>query len=240
MAGNGRGSRTLSLVTRNVDARFYAQQATRYPGPVLVLGSGDGRIAWTLAERAERVVAVDPSAVMVEAGEQQREGAAPEVAGRVSFMQADPRALRLPDRFALVVAPQNALGLMSTTEELEAMLVSVRHHLAPGGAFIFDLLNPAGPRGAARAPEANPLEPLPPPRPSFMPHLRERRRRGDGGNEDKGIRRLRHRAFLPEEVDAALARTGLVALERYGDFQGKPFEREDPLQVAVGAAATEG
>jgi len=235
MAGNGGGGRTLSLVTQNVDARFYTQQAARAPGAVLVLGSGDGRIAWTLAEHSQRVLAVDPSAVMVAAGAQRGEGVSAEVASRLSFMHADPRSLRLSEHFMLVVAPQNALGLMSTVDGLEAMLVSVRHHLAPKGVFVFDLLNPSGARGPAHDGAA---EPLGPSRPVFVPHLRERRR-VSAQKEGDPLRRLQHRSFLPEEVDAALGRAGLVALERYGDFQGKPFEREDPLQVVVGAV-TEG
>jgi SAM-dependent methyltransferase len=238
MAGNGRGRTTLELVGLNADASFYVQRAAAHPGPVLVLGGGNGRIAWALAESGARILSVDPSALMVEYAEQRRASGPPEVASRASFLHADLRALRLSERFALVLAPQNAPGLMSTPEDLDALFATVRHHLADGGAFLFDMLNPAGPHGPGPwQAEEDPAGPLPPLRPVFVPHLRERSR-SRGGQATGGLHRLRLRQFSPEELDQALGRAGLEALERYGDFMGKPFSREDPVQVVVAAART--
>jgi hypothetical protein len=39
--------------------------------------------------------------------------------------------------------------------------------------------------------------------------------------------------FYAPEVDASLARAGLKACERYGDFARKPFEPTDAVQVVL-------
>jgi hypothetical protein len=147
---------------------------------------------------------------------------------------ADLRTVRLAERFEGVLAPQNALGLMASLPDLDALLATVRHHLKDGGLFAFDVLNPAS--QSLSRPQAEPGAPLDSGRPAFIPHLRERRR---SPPEDtlSGIRRLRLRQFSPDELDGALGRAGLVALERYGDFDGKPFDPEDPLQVVVAGLA---
>ena len=239
MAGNGGGKRTLELVGQHADVRFYGERASALGGPLLVLGSGDGRIAWALAEGGAQVLAVDPSAVMVATAEQRRALAPPEASSRLKLLCGDLRALRLQERFPVVLAPQNALGLMATYEDLDALLATVRHHLQRGGTFLFDMLNPLTGRGTERDGDARPNEPLPPSRPVFVPHLRERRRPPSGPAEG-GIRRLRLRQFTTAEVDQALARAGLVALERYGDFQGRAFLPDDALQVALAQREDDG
>ena len=58
------------------------------------------------------------------------------------------RARRLPRRrssaaaFALVICPFNAFMHLYTREDVERFLAVVRAHLAPGGLFAFDVLNP--------------------------------------------------------------------------------------------------
>jgi SAM-dependent methyltransferase len=231
MAGNdARGGRTpLSLVGQEADLAFYGKLASERGagGPVLVLGSATGRVAWELAERGLQVVGVDPSERMVQGAEERRAKVGSEVSARARFLVADVRGLRLEQQFPLVLAPQHALGLMATEEDLEAFLTTVRLHLAPGGTFAFDVLNPK------RVPQPDldedPTAGLEPPRLPFAFHLRERTRAGQPG----GIRRLRLQHFSPEELDAALGACGLTARERYGRFDGKPFDPDDPRHIGV-------
>ncbi|MBF5043609.1 class I SAM-dependent methyltransferase [Aggregicoccus sp. 17bor-14] len=231
MAGNdARGGRTpLSLVGPEADLAFYARLAAERAagGPVLVLGSATGRVAWDLAERGLSVVGVDPSERMVQGAEERRANVGAEASARARFLAADVRGLRLGERFPLVLAPQNALGLMATLEDLEAFLTTVRLHLAPGGTFAFDVLNP--PRPPEPDDDAEPTAGLEPQRLPFAFHLRERTRAGQAG----GIRRLRLQHFSPEELDRALAACGLTARERYGRFDGKPFDADDPRHIGV-------
>ena len=52
------------------------------------------------------------------------------------------RSFALEDRFDLVVVPFNSLAYIHTREDQLACLRAARAHLAPGGAFAFDLLAP--------------------------------------------------------------------------------------------------
>ncbi|PTL83646.1 bifunctional 2-polyprenyl-6-hydroxyphenol methylase/3-demethylubiquinol 3-O-methyltransferase UbiG [Vitiosangium sp. GDMCC 1.1324] len=231
MAGNDtRGRTPLSLVGQEPDLLFYTRQATEHGGPVLVLGAANGRVVWALAEAGVSVLGVDPSERMVQAAEELRASEPAEVSGRVRFLHADPRSLRLTERFQVVLAPQHALGMMGSREDLEAFLATVRHHLEPGGLFAYDVLNPpAEPASHRNADEEEPGAALEPRRPVFAFHLRERRQPG----APLGIRRLRLRPFSPEELDEAMKACGLTPRERYGRFDGKPFDPEDPRHIGV-------
>ncbi|KFE61040.1 SAM-dependent methyltransferase [Hyalangium minutum] len=206
------------------------QRAGERGGPVLVLGAANGRVPWSLAGHGFEAVGVDPSEVMIRSAEERRSSESAEVSARVRFIVSDVRALRLAERFPLVLAPQHALGLMSTLDDLDAFMATVCHHLAPGGTFIFDVLNP--PREAIIRDDDDehaPREPLEPRRPLFARHLRERR--PPGGTAP--IRRLKLRHFAPEELDEALSHCGLSLHERYGRFDGKPFDLQDSRQIGV-------
>jgi SAM-dependent methyltransferase len=214
MSGNDvRGRAPLSLVGQEPDLLFYMRHAGERGGPVLVLGSANGRVPWSLAGHGFMAVGVDSSETMVRSAEERRATESPEVSGRARFIISDVRVLRLEERFPLVLAPQHAMGLMATRDDLDAFVATVRHHLAPGGTFIYDVLNP-------------PREPR---RPLFALHLRERRR--PGGTAP--IRRLRLRHFAPEELEAALTEGGLTLRERFGRFDGKPFDLRDSRQIGV-------
>jgi len=226
----GQRSGRLSLVSRAGDLGFYAQRA--WEGPVLLLGSADGRVAFELAARGVEVVAVEPAEGMARAAEARRAAERPEVAARVRLIHGDPRSLRLSERFHAVAAPQNALALFSTVEDVDALFETARLHLHAHGTLVFDLRNPAAPllprpHGHAGAAPNEPL--LPPPPLTFVPHLHGRTQ----ASESRGLRRMKVRAFTLEEVDEALADAGFTALERFGDFAGKPFDPGDPVQVVV-------
>jgi SAM-dependent methyltransferase len=229
MAGNDtRGRTPLSLVGQEPDIPFYTRQAAEHGGPVLVLGAANGRVAWALAGAGLSVLGVDPSERMVRAAEELRGSEPPEVAARVRFLHADPRSLRLAERFPVVLAPQHAMGMMGSPEDLEAFLSTVRHHLQAGGIFVYDVLNPP-PESSASREDEEPGVALEPRRPVFAFHLRERRQPG----APLGIRRLRLRPFTAEELDAAMKACGLTPRERYGRFDGKPFDPEDTRHIGV-------
>jgi hypothetical protein len=104
----------------------------------------------------------------------------------------------------------------------------VRYHLSPGGTFVYDVLNtprePVLPRD-----DDEPGAGLEPRRPLFALHLRERKQPG----RPSPIRRLKLRHFSPEELDTALNAAGLVPRERYGRFDGKPFDLEDSRHIGI-------
>ncbi|MDQ3266896.1 MAG: class I SAM-dependent methyltransferase [Myxococcota bacterium] len=226
---------TLSLVPRDARTFFYAGRAGQAAGPLLVLGSATGHLVCELAQAGFTVTGVEPSELLMGQAVAARASRPHEVASRITWVQADLRSVRLGATFPLVLAPQSAFGALGSPEDLDDLLATVGSHLAPEGAFVFDVALP--PRGPAlHDPEptsAGRPAPLPSPgRAHFVPHLRERRR-GVEKRDLSGLHRLRLRQFTPDELEQALGGAGLQALERYGNFDGKPFDSGDPLMVVV-------
>lgn len=210
----------LALVSSDQECDWYARQAARFGGGALVLGSGDGRVAFALARRGLEVTAVEPSESFFALGESAR--AEQEV--EVKLLRADLRALRLAERFSAVVAPQNALGLMANSDEVDALLATVKHHLSLEGGFLFDL------RGASVSDAGN-VDLFG--RQAFLPHLRGRKENARAGP----IRRLRRHQLDPIQLEVSLKHAGLEARERYGDFLGRPWDEADEVQVVVAGCA---
>jgi len=235
---DGREKPPVSLVGSDADVAFYRRQLAQLGQPALILGCANGRLAWELCSELPSVVGVDPSPAMIAFAEGERAQRPPEIAGRVRFLSADLRSLRLADRFGSVLAPHNVLALMPSLLDLEAAIATARHHLLPGGLLVFDAVNPR--RGSAPGAESernsSALDSWTP-RSAFAPHLRERRRTGRAPGE--GIRRLRLRQFFPLEFDAALQSGGFVATARYGRYDEKPFDPDDPLQIVVASLRDE-
>ena len=201
----------LSLVGRDERASFYAAQAARFGAPVLVLGSADGAMALVLAARGHAVVAVEPSISLHDEAKAALKG----VRSQVTLLNADPRSVRLAQTFPLVLAPRNALSIASRTGGIDAMLDTVRAHLTPDGAFVFDLQWLRDRPGLVGSMG----------RPLFVSHLRERSKRP--------IHRLQRADLSVPELADALDAAGLQATERFGDFAGRPWDDTDELHVVV-------
>lgn len=227
----------LSLVPRDTSAAFYRRRAAEAGGSVLILGSAQGQIASELAGSGVEVTAVEPSELLMSQAKVLHATRSPEIAARMTLLQADLRSLRLGRTFALVLAPQNAFGALGTPEDLDDLLATVREHLDEGAEFIFDLTPPVGGPTAHHLdnPAVRPPPAPPPPRATFIPHLRERRRTPQKG-ADTELHRLRLRQFTPTELDEALAAAGLQATEKYGAFNGKPYDPGDPLLIVVASS----
>jgi len=185
-------------------SRFYVKLLSS-PSRVLVLGAGDGVIASALAMRGHDVTAVEPSASLREVIEEKRGTNA------LNVMSDDPRALDLKSRFALVLAPNQSLGLAQSPDEVHAILSVMAEHLDNSAIFALDVL--------AEVEETEVRRPRP------FPHLRER---GDA------IHPLSPLRLSPATLDEVLEGVGLQARERFGDFSEGPFSATSRLQVVSG------
>jgi SAM-dependent methyltransferase len=104
-------------------------------GSVLDLGCGTGVLAASLGATRE-VVGVDPAGAMLHVARARAGG------GRVTWIEADARGVRLGRRFDLVVLTGHAFQVFLTDEDQRAVLTTIAAHLAPDGRFIFDARNP--------------------------------------------------------------------------------------------------
>ena len=192
-------------------SRFYGKLLPG-AGRVLVVGAGDGLVAAALCSRGHEVVAVESSsslrALVIE---RKAQLAHPE---RLTVVPDDPRTLDLGQQFGLVIAPHQALGLARSPDELHALLSVVARHLEPEGTFAFDALN---------EPASGDVH-----RPRGVPHLRDR---------SEAIHPLSPLRLSAPTLDEALESVGLVARERFSDFNETPFSADAELQVVVGGPA---
>ncbi|MFU8887141.1 MAG: class I SAM-dependent methyltransferase [Trueperaceae bacterium] len=138
------------------DLAFYRGLADDHGGPVLELGAGSGRVTVALAQAGHAVVAVEPSPAMRARGAARL--AAAGCGERVTWVDADMRALDLAVSVPLVIAPFHALMHLPTLDDQDAALRAARRHLGAGGAFATDVYVPrfacAGAAGAAGGPSA--------------------------------------------------------------------------------------
>jgi SAM-dependent methyltransferase len=228
-----RGERRRSLTVvggARGEVERYASLLPESGGPVLVLGVAEGRLAEALVRRGAPVTGVDPSPRMLARAEETRATLPPELQGRLQLMRADLRSLRLSQRFVAVFAPRDAVALVATRGDLEALFVTAREHLAPGASFGFDLSLPP-PRWLFPE-DVDPHEGVQPERAVFTPHLHSRRTRQ--GHRD--IHRLLLRHFTAGEVDHALAAADLEPLTRDRDFEGRAWEPGADRIVVVAQA----
>jgi len=128
---------------RRADVTFYRELARRRGADrILELGAGSGRVTVPLARDGRQVVALDQSeAMLARLGD--RIARLPRAsAARITPVRGDLRSFSVGGRFPLVIAAFNVLEHLYTRGEVTACLQRVAAHLAPGGAFAFDVQLP--------------------------------------------------------------------------------------------------
>lgn len=107
---------------------------------ILELGSGTGIHASHLAKQGYEVTGIDISPYMVNIARSnalsfpQSQPESPPV-----FSEGDIRSVRLPRTFDAVIALFHVISYQTTNADVTAAFATARHHLKPGGIFIFDV-----------------------------------------------------------------------------------------------------
>ncbi len=224
------------------DIDFWVEQAKRYGGPVLEIACGTGRITMPLAKEGFDVTGIDLAESMLEQAERNSQ----EQDLDIEWVKADMRDFSLGKSFPLIICPGQSISRLLTIKDIEKCLAAVREHLAPGGRFIMELYNPS-------------LEILSREEGERTPFLEYDHPDGEGkvrvdfsslyekatqlqhltlhysipGVDKQPTERVRIRMYFPQELDALLKYNGFEVVEKYGDFDGKPFESGDNYQVVV-------
>ncbi len=233
---------------RRADVTFYRELANqRGAKRVLELGAGSGRVTIPLARDGHEVVAVDQSRPMLAKLRARVAALPPAAASRVRVVEGDLRDFTVPGKFPLVIAAFNVLEHLYTRGEFAACLARVAAHLAPGGAFAFDVQLPdlawlirdpqkrwAKTRftdpttGRAMFYSTNhDYDPV-----GQIALIRLYYEPADGKGPTK-IVKLSQRKYFPAELEALVAHAGFRVVERYGDFARRPLEAGVESQVLV-------
>jgi len=234
----------------------------RAPRRMLELACGTGRLTLPLAaagleaDPEFELVGIDRSEPFLARACEELAEQPPAVRAAVRLEIGDMRSFALEDRFDLVVVPFNSLAYIHTREDQLACLRSARAHLAPGGAFAFDLLVPrfdflaeamhAFPAVRVDADYAEP-------RPGVERFVRSCVDRYDpstqtltstffydihrtGRESERLVRDLAWHMYFPAELEGLLEAAGLEPLERRGGWHGEPLNAGAPRYVFVCAS----
>jgi SAM-dependent methyltransferase len=214
---------------------FYRGLARQTGGPILELACGTGRLAVPLARDGHEVVGLDASRSMLQAAfAKTRDGSA-----NLELIHGDMRNFRLGRRFALVVLSCNSLAHLTDNGDLDACISSIALHLASGGLFAFDVVNPNIPdlaRPDLEIPDAGDGDDAGGRLVAYDPVRQVQLLRwslAEPGKKRKLTTSMKLRTFFPQEVPPRLELAGLELVARYGDFAGGELTASSSNQVYV-------
>jgi len=121
------------------DAPFYIELAHRHGDKALELGVGTARLAIQLARAGIETWGIDNSPHMLKAAETNLAKEPPQVRARLRLELADARDFDLGERFGLVYFPSFSFDHLLEREDQIRALETIRRHIAPSGAYAFDL-----------------------------------------------------------------------------------------------------
>jgi SAM-dependent methyltransferase len=222
---------------------FYRALADRPGGRVLELACGTGHKLIPIALDGHPCVGLDSSSDMLV----QAQRKANERGVAVEWMQGDMRAFDLGRTFDLVFITANSLLHLHEAEDLVNCFRSVRRHMTPGARFVFDVFNPsvrllAEADGVRRTRES--LSFVDPERGDVSVDVADvydaaaQVTRGTWylstfSEPDFVVAPLELRNIFPQELPLLLSLGGLRLVERFGDWSGRPFAMDAPLQLCI-------
>ena len=105
---------------------------------LLELGCGTGAHAQHLSAGGMSIHGVDCSAPMLELARARQEKLPREIADRMGFSHGDVRQLRIGETFDAVISLFHVVSYQVSNEDLRRCFATAKHHLKPGGVFVFD------------------------------------------------------------------------------------------------------
>lgn len=245
----------------NVDVGFWCALRERLGARrVLELGCGTGRVTLPLARAGlaagAQVVGLDLAPAML-AGARAKLATEPAaVQAAVRLVEGDMRAYALDERFDLIIVPFNTLGHLHTIDDQLACLTTARQHLAPGGHFAVEVMQPGIDElyRAVAEPDryyvdGGVTDPASGER--LVRHRRRRYRRDTQTAESHYLEErltaagelvtqtvdLRLHVYFPRELELLFRLAGYRIEAVYGDYAFAPFSEASHYLIVVGSVA---
>ncbi len=231
------------------DVAFYVEAARKHGGPALELGCGTGRILVPTARAGIEISSLDASERMLAVCRARLEAEPADVRQRADLHHADIRGFDLGRTFRLVTLPFRPFQYLLSIEDQLACLNTIRRHLEPNGALVFDLFNPSV-HALAKTPDPADSDE----EPAFVhPDGRRVIRRNrilerdlanqtftgeliydvthPGGRSERLVHQYRLRYLFRFEAEHLLERAGFAIDELYSDFDQAPYGSRYPGEL---------
>ena len=198
-------------------------------GRALEFGIGTGRIALPLARRGVEVHGIDMSKAMVARMRDKPGGA------DISVAIGDFANTRVAGEFSLTYLVFNTINNLTTQDAQVACFINAAEHLMPGGSFVIEVGVPA----LRLLPPGQRAVPFDVGEKFWAYDLYDCATQSMSSNyvdDDGGNTRLRSIPFRyvwPAELDLMARIAGLVLVERWEDWDGRPFTHESTRHVSV-------
>ena len=228
----------------NPDSSILLELASQANGRILELGCGTGRITIPLAERGIEITALD---ILPHLLDYARNQAAKSQVGElpIQWVCQDVRTFQLDANYPLIFAKGGVFNHLLARADQEAMLASVRQHLAPNGKFIIDI-GFKRPNKMVEVPEEKDWYTFTDKDGRLIQvsgidhydHLQQiwyqtstQHWQENGRTRQSKPIQLALRYIMPQEMEALLHYNGFKVLARYGDWQGNPLTEESYEQI---------
>lgn len=207
---------------------------------ILELCCGTGRLTIPLAKEGFDITGVDITASMLEKATIK----AAEANLNIEFIEADMRALDLPQQYDLIFIPFNSIHHLYTNDDLFQTLQTVKKHLKKDGVFIFDCFNPNIQFIAQSGKELKEIAhyKTDDDREILIKEIMQYQSKTQinriewhyfiNGKFDS-IQNLDMRMFFPQELDAYLQWNDFKILHKFGSFEEEAFSDTSDKQIFV-------
>ena len=221
---------------------FYCDLARSVGGPVLEIACGSGLVTIPVAAQGLDVTGVDLARPMLEHARRKAEGQNLSI----RWVDADARSFDLETQYQFIYLTGNAFQAFLHREDQEALLASVKRHLAPGGIFAFETRNPPG-HDLTDQPEPEFDQSYTSvaghqvsvfftqrydPRAQIM-YWTSYRRWNDGERDHKKETHIACRFTYPQELEALLHYNGFQAIQQYGTWDKEPLSTSSPNIISI-------
>lgn len=124
------------------DIPFYLEYAAKYPGVILELACGTGRVSLVMAQNGYQIQGIDLSERMLEQFELKLKEQPKWVQENIRLDKCDMSNFHLNQDYSLIIAPYRAFQTLITEESQRNCLKCVYQHLANQGILIINVFRP--------------------------------------------------------------------------------------------------
>jgi ubiquinone/menaquinone biosynthesis C-methylase UbiE len=221
---------------------FYCDLAKRIGGPVLELACGSGLVTLPVAAEGPEVTGVDLVRPMLEQARKKAEAQGL----NIRWVEADARSLRLDTHYRFIFLTGNAFQAFLRREDQEALLASVKRHVAPGGVFAFETRNPSGHDLTNQSEEefeqsyvsvegyrvsvsfTQLYDPI-----AQIIYWTSYRRWNDGERDHEKEAHIACRFTYPQELQALLHYNGFQVMDQYGNWNQEALSASRPSIISI-------